>query len=242
MTPLSPKGFAGLAAVLPPAIFHVVFLTNSICWLHWYAGYTIRAHVAYQRLAITTDSYQLVDTTGYTGYSQCRREAHGLQTKEDTMITRAPILTRLAIWAVPFFSATLAAPLSAQNPAGIQLMNDLAWHGLSDRVQVHQPSVQGKPPHIDVWERIAIGNAYGNWAYVKNLIDCQQWTQTPFYTIDRNGYFVLWSEAPSSAKAAWDAHGQGNETVIAGVCALYGFRKPLPNTAAPDKSGNFVER
>lgn len=157
------------------------------------------------------------------------------------MITRAPILTRL-VMAVLLFSASLAAPLSAQNPVGIQLMNDLAWHGVSDRVQVHQPSVQGKPPHIDVWERIAIGDTYGNWAYVKNLIDCQQWTQVPFYTIDRNGYFVLWSEASSSAKAAWDANGQGNETVIAGVCALYGFRKPLPNTAAPDKSGNFVER
>lgn len=76
--PLSPKGFAGLAVVLPPAFLHVIFLTNSICWLHWYAGYTIRAHLGYQRLAITTDSYQPVDTTGYTGYSQCRREARGL--------------------------------------------------------------------------------------------------------------------------------------------------------------------
>lgn len=78
MPPLSPKGFAGLAVVLPPAFLHVTFLTNSICWLHWFAGYTIRAHLGYQRLAITTDSYQPVDTIGYTGYSQCRREAHGL--------------------------------------------------------------------------------------------------------------------------------------------------------------------
>jgi len=72
MVRLSPKGFAGLPAVLPPPIRHVVFLTNSICWLHWYAGYTIPAHLAYQRLAITTDAYQSVDTTGYTGYSRCR--------------------------------------------------------------------------------------------------------------------------------------------------------------------------
>lgn len=87
------------------------------------------------------------------------------------MTTKAPILTRLAILVVPLFSTTVAAPLSAQNPIGIQLMNDLAWHGVSDRIQIHQPSVQGKPPHIDVLERIAIGNTYGNWAYVKNLID-----------------------------------------------------------------------
>ncbi len=158
------------------------------------------------------------------------------------MTTRASILMRLAIWAVPFISATLAAPVSAQNSVGIQLMNDLAWHGVSDRVQIHQPSVQGKPPHIDVWERIAIGNTYGNWAYVKNLIDCQKWTQIPFSTIDRGGYFVLWPEAPASVKAAWEAHGQGNEAVITGICALHGLRKPRMEGAVPDKSGGFVER
>ncbi|PPU64421.1 hypothetical protein XcodCFBP4690_09420 [Xanthomonas codiaei] len=158
------------------------------------------------------------------------------------MTTNAPILTRLAIWVVPLFSTTLAAPLSAQNPIGIELMNDLAWHGVSDRIQINQPSVQGKPPHIDVWERIAIGNTYGNWAYVKNLIDCEQWTQIPFSTIDRNGYFVYWSDAPSSVKAAWEAHGQGNERVITGVCGLYGIPKQRRETPDTDKSGNYVER
>lgn len=136
--------------------------------------------------------------------------------------------TRLAVWTIPA-AFLLAAPLSAQNSIGIQLMNDLAWHGVSDRVQVHQPSVAGKPPYIDVWERIAIGNSYGNWAYVKNLIDCQQWTQMPFSTIDHNGYFVLWAQAPDTVKAAWTAHGQSNERVIAGVCALYGLTKPVNN-------------
>ncbi len=58
MVLLSPKGFTGLPAFLPLAILHVIFLTNRFCWLHWYTGYTIRAHLIYQRLATILDAYQ----------------------------------------------------------------------------------------------------------------------------------------------------------------------------------------
>lgn len=67
--PLSPKGFAGLPAVLPPAISCLRFLTHCFCWLHRYTGYTLsRLHI-YQWLAVDPGAYQPLGTTGYTGYS-----------------------------------------------------------------------------------------------------------------------------------------------------------------------------
>lgn len=160
------------------------------------------------------------------------------------MTIKQSMLLRSAMWPIVLFSSTLlvAAPLCARNPIGMHLMNDLAWHGVTDRVQVHQPSVEPNLPFVDVWERIAIGNTYGNWAYVKNLIDCHQWTQMPFSTIDRNGYFVLWAEAPSSVKAAWEAHGKNNDRVITGVCGLYGLSKNRREAPKADTSLDHVER
>lgn len=153
------------------------------------------------------------------------------------------ILARLAICTITFFSGFGAEPVSAQNPRGIQLRNDLSWHGVSNRIQVHQPSVEANPPYIHVWQRIAIGNNYDNLAYVKNLIDCQEWTQIPFMTIDWNGYFVFWKDSPNSVKAAWEAHGKDDESVMTAVCSMYGYTKHRgelpPHT---DKKGNFVER
>ncbi len=148
-------------------------------------------------------------------------------------------LMRLSAVALAF---CLAGPAHAQNLPGLRLMQDIAWHGVTDRVQLHQPSVTGKPPHVEAWERIAIGSSYGNWAYVHNLIDCSEWTQVPFATIDPSGYFVLWGDAPSTVKDAWEMYGANNERVIAGVCGLYGYTKGRPRAPHGEPADDIIVR
>lgn len=112
-----------------------------------------------------------------------------------------------------------------------QVLQDRGWHGVGGTVQVHQPTIEHSPPWVGVWERSARSDRYGDWAYVRVLINCQQWSQIPFGTLDEDHNFVLMADLiGTDPPPRWPERGTQAHRVVSAVCGLYGYRefKPLP--------------
>lgn len=130
---------------------------------------------------------------------------------------------------------------SAQSLEIRSLLADRGWHGVGGAVQVHQPTLEASLPWVGVWERSARSGRYGDWMYVKVLINCDQWSQVAFATLDDDLNFVLLSDLTGSDPTQhWPEPGTEPYRTMTSVCGLYGYtrqrRQPLPDAR------NFAER
>lgn len=129
---------------------------------------------------------------------------------------------------------------SAQSLEIRSLLADRGWHDVGGSVQVHQPMLEASLPWVGVWERSARGERYGDWMYVKVLINCDQWSQIPFATLDSDFNFVLLADITGDDPVSrWPEPGTEPYRTMTSICALYGYVRP--REAAPT-TGNYVER
>lgn len=130
-------------------------------------------------------------------------------------------------------------PASAQSLEIRSLLSDRGWHGVGGSVQVHQPTLEASLPWVGVWERSARGDRYGDWMYVKVLINCEQWSQIPFATLDSDYNFVLMADITGDDPVSrWPQPGSEPYRTMTSICALYGYVRP--REAVP--AAGFVER
>lgn len=152
--------------------------------------------------------------------------------------------TRTA-WLLILLAATLFlanSPVARAQSLEIRsLLADRGWHGVGGAVQVHQPTLEASLPWVGVWERSARSGRYGDWMYVKVLINCDQWSQVAFATLDDDLNFVLIADLTGSDPTQhWPEPGTEPYRTMTSVCGLYGYTRqrlqPLPDAR------NFVER
>lgn len=130
-------------------------------------------------------------------------------------------------------------PASAQSLEIRSLLSDRGWHGVGGSVQVHQPTLEASLPWVGVWERSARGDRYGDWMYVKVLINCEQWSQILFATLDSDYNFVLMADITGDDPASrWPEPGTEPYRTMTSICALYGYVRPRETAPA----AGFVER
>lgn len=135
-----------------------------------------------------------------------------------------------------------AQPTNAQSWEVRQLLQDRAWHGVGGNTQVHQPTVEHSAPWVGVWERSPIGNQYGQWLYVKVLMNCEQWTLIPFGTLDRDHNFQLMADMIGhEPQLLWPEPGTEPYRTMTAVCGLYGYQRGKSIPPMRDER-NFVER
>lgn len=117
-----------------------------------------------------------------------------------------------------------AFPARAQTAEIRSLLSDRGWHGVGGAVQVHQPTLEFSPPYIGVWQRGPRSDRYGDWSYVKLLINCQEWRQVPFATLDDDWNFVLIADLTGDDPVArWPEPGTEPYRTMTAVCGLYGY-------------------
>lgn len=149
------------------------------------------------------------------------------------------VLVMLAVVAVLALSTQL---VRAQSLEIRSLTSDRGWHGVGGDVQVHQPTLEFSPPWVGVWERSARSGRYGDWMYVKVLINCQQWSQVAFATLDDDWNMVLISDLTGrDPQSHWPETGTEPYRTMTAVCALYGYTR-AKQTWKPAPVGDFVER
>jgi len=130
---------------------------------------------------------------------------------------------------------------SAQSLEIRSLLSDRGWHGVGGNVQVHQPTLEFSAPWVGTWQRGPRGDRYGDWSYVKVLINCQEWSQIPFATLDDDLNMVLLSDLTGDDPVArWPEPGTEPYRTMTSICALYGYVRP--KQAKPVPVGDFVER
>lgn len=128
---------------------------------------------------------------------------------------------------------------NAQSVEVLRVLQDRGWHGVGGNVQVHQPTLDAMLPWVGVWERSAINNQYGNWLYVKVLINCEQWSQIPFAALDRDSNYVLIGDLTGEDPVAvWPEPNTEPHRTMTAVCALYGYTRPK----SASNPGGWVER
>lgn len=145
------------------------------------------------------------------------------------------VLVMLAIVA----ACIVAAPAQAQSdPLVNQLLADYGWHGVGGDVQVNKPTMEVRLPWIGVWERSPKGERYGDWMYIQVMIDCTQWKQIPFATLDADFNYVrmetLTGQFPT---ATWPEPGTEPYRTMTQVCGLFGYTRPAQ--LKPSSPGNL---
>lgn len=137
----------------------------------------------------------------------------------------------------------LCTPVSAQSrDAEVALvLQDRGWHGTGGDMQVHYPTLRIELPTISLWQRSPVGPQYGEWLYVKVLINCEQWKMVPFAGLDENGNFGLIEELIGSTPPVFSPD-PGTETyrAMTAVCGQYGYSRA--QGAPRTKPGGWVER
>lgn len=153
-------------------------------------------------------------------------------------IARNLVLAMLGVVAVLVLSTQL---VRAQSLEIRSLLADRGWHGVGGDVQVHQPTLEASLPWVGIWQRSARGNRYGDWMYVKVLINCEQWSQIPFATLDADWNMVLMADITGEDPVAvWPEPGTEPYRTMSAVCGLFGYQR---QRAAPVISAeNYVER
>lgn len=144
-----------------------------------------------------------------------------------------------ALVLVTLYFAVACYGTSAQSLEIRSLLSDRGWHGVGGSVQVHQPTLEASLPWVGVWERSARGDRYGDWMYVKVLINCEQWSQIPFATLDSDYNFVLMADITGDDPVSrWPEPGTEPYRTMTSICGLYGYVRPREAVPAP----GFVER
>lgn len=135
----------------------------------------------------------------------------------------------------------ITQPASAQSLEIRALLSDRGWHGVGGNVQVHQPTLEASLPWVGVWERSARGDRYGDWMYVKVLINCEQWSQIPFATLDSDFNFVLMADITGDDPVSrWPEPGSEPYRTMTAVCGLYGYQRQ--RESKPQPASSYVER
>lgn len=133
-------------------------------------------------------------------------------------------------------------PSQGQSLEVRRVLLDRGWHGVGGNTQVHQLTIEHDAPWVGVWERSPAGQHYGQWLYVKVLMNCEQWTQIPFATIDRDANYVLMEDAIGSApQLTWPEPGTEPYRTMTAVCGLYGYTRGRSIVPREDPR-SFVER
>lgn len=149
---------------------------------------------------------------------------------------RNVVLVMLAVVAVLALSTQL---VRAQSVEIRRVLTDYGWHGVGGTVQVHQPTMEFSAPWVGIWERSPRGNRYGDWMYVKVLINCEQWQQIAFATLDDSYNMLLIADATGTDPVAtWPEPGSEPYRTMTAVCALYGYQRQ----AVRRPSARYVER
>lgn len=157
------------------------------------------------------------------------------------MKTLARIVLAMVYVVIIMCALFWARDARGQSGEVLRVLQHRGWHGVGGNVQVHQPTLDAAPPWIGAWERSPIGDQYGDWMYVKILINCEQWSQIPFATLDADDNMVLIGDLTGEMSAAvWPQPGTEPFRTMTAVCGLYGYSRPkLP--AMPDPR-NHLER
>lgn len=134
------------------------------------------------------------------------------------------VLAMFAILAVCIW----AGPANAQSWEVRRLLADYGWHGVGGSVQVHQPTLEASLPWVGMWQRAPRGERYGDFSYMKVLVNCDQWSQIAFATLDADYNFVLIADLTDDAPVAtWPEPGTEPYRTMTAVCALFGYvRQP----------------
>lgn len=154
------------------------------------------------------------------------------------------VLVLLVLYLAGAVSALL--PVHAQTLEVRALLSDQGWHGVGGGVQVHQPTLEFRAPWLAAWERsarnTAQGAGYGEWTYVKVMINCQQWSHIPIATLDSDDNVVFLDELTGVAPAArWPDPGTVPYRTMTALCGLYGYtRQALPRLIANPDGSPFV--
>lgn len=136
----------------------------------------------------------------------------------------------------------LAQPAEAQSLEVRRVLQDYSWHGVGGGTQVQQSTIEFSEPWVGIWERTPVGNRYGDWLYVKLLINCEQWTQIPFATLDRDNNFGLIEDILGvQPQMMWPEPGTEPYRTMTAVCGLYGYQRGRSVPPRQDPR-NFVER
>lgn len=148
------------------------------------------------------------------------------------------VLGMLGVVAVLALSTQL---VRAQSLEIRSLLSDRGWHGVGGSVQVHQPTLEASLPWVGVWERSARGERYGDWMYVKVLINCEQWSQIPFATLDSDYNFVLLADITGDDPVSrWPDPGSEPYRTMTSICGLFGYQRHREARVVP--IGDYVER
>lgn len=120
-----------------------------------------------------------------------------------------------------------------------QLLQDRGWHGVGGGVQVHQGTLEFSPPWVGVWQRSAAPSGhYGDWLYMKVLINCEQWSQVPFATLDPDWNVVLIGDLTGQDPVSrWPEAGTEPHRTMTAVCALYGYSRQARPILRPNPNG-----
>ena len=154
-------------------------------------------------------------------------------------IYRNIVLVMLAILAVCIYTA----PAHAQTVR--QSLGELGWHGVSGDVQVHKPSMQVDGNTVTVWERSALNNQWGNWAYFLVGFDCLERRQAVIATADADGYPVLMSQLTGRPTPQTEpAPGSVPHKTLTAVCASIGYTEKAATQlrqypTPPDDGGSY---
>jgi hypothetical protein len=117
-----------------------------------------------------------------------------------------------------------ARPAEAQSLEVRAVRADYGWHGVGGDLQVHQPTLEFSAPWVGVWERWPASPRYGDWRYVKVLINCDNFTQIPFATLSPDGDMQLVADATGADPAQhWPDPGTVQARTIDAVCNLFGY-------------------
>lgn len=144
------------------------------------------------------------------------------------------VLGMLAVLAL----CVAAQSVNAQSFEIRSLTSDRGWHGVGGSVQVHQPTLEFSPPWVGIWQRSAREDRYGDWMYVKVLINCQEWSQIPFATLDDDLNMVLLSDLTGEDPVArWPEPGTEPYRTMTAVCGLYGYVRQAQPVLRPNPGG-----
>lgn len=136
-----------------------------------------------------------------------------------------------------------ARPAEAQSLEVRAVRADYGWHGVGGELQVHQPTLEFSAPWVGVWERWPASPRYGDWRYVKVLINCDNWTQIPFATLDPDGNMQLIGDATGADPVQqWAERGSTQDKTITAICNLYGYVRQVAPVWHAESSIGTIRR
>lgn len=181
------------------------------------------------------------DQGSFVRYTDHLQVLRAIYLQRQQRVRRALFHAALAMLAIVAF-CVWSDPAGAQTREVRSLLSDRGWHGVGAGVQVHQPTLEFKAPWIGVWERSARADArdnpYGEWTYVKVLVNCQQWSQIPLATLNEDWRMVFIEDLTGEPPAArWPEPDSVSYRTMTALCALYGYARQATPVLTPNPGG-----